>query len=248
MEADWIDFLPERSEARRARKRGFGPALMQNPLLALIYERVWRPGFVIVSTRRIPDLGAELRWIEQSLHPVRDGVILDLSCGPGVVGRRLADDRAGGSRFGRVVGLDLSEPMLRRCAAACRREGIEDFPLTRADVSALPFARGSLAGVHAGAGLHVWPNPERAIAEVARVLRPGGRFVASTFLRHPSMRPHGVGPIVGRALELSSRVRMFEREELRGMCEAEGLIHFEARELGALILFSVTREQGETGP
>ncbi len=39
-----------------------------------------------------------------------------------------------------------------------------------------------VAAVHAGAALHCWPNPSAAMAEVARVLRPGGVFVASTFL------------------------------------------------------------------
>ena len=39
-----------------------------------------------------------------------------------------------------------------------------------------------MAAVHAGAAIHCWPNPTAALAEISRVLRPGGVFVASTFL------------------------------------------------------------------
>ena len=40
----------------------------------------------------------------------------------------------------------------------------------------------AVAAVHAGAAIHCWPNPTAALAEISRVLRPGGVFVASTFL------------------------------------------------------------------
>jgi ubiquinone/menaquinone biosynthesis C-methylase UbiE len=49
-------------------------------------------------------------------------------------------------------------------------------------VGRLPFATGSLAAVHAGAAIHCWPNPTAAMAEISRVLKPGGVLVASTFL------------------------------------------------------------------
>lgn len=52
----------------------------------------------------------------------------------------------------------------------------------RADIGRLPFATGSVDVIHAGAAIHCWPNPQAAFAEISRVLRPGGVFVASTFL------------------------------------------------------------------
>ena len=54
--------------------------------------------------------------------------------------------------------------------------------LLRADVGRLPFASESLGAIHAGAALHCWPNPSQAMAEISRVLKPGGVFVASTIL------------------------------------------------------------------
>lgn len=44
------------------------------------------------------------------------------------------------------------------------------------------YFQGSLDAIHAGAALHCWPSPTAALAEISRVLRPGGVFVASTFL------------------------------------------------------------------
>ena len=53
--------------------------------------------------------------------------------------------------------------------AACAAE----LPLLRADVARLPFAHASLAAAHAGAALHLWPDPDAAIAEVAEGDRHG---------------------------------------------------------------------------
>lgn len=39
-----------------------------------------------------------------------------------------------------------------------------------------------VAGIHSGAAIHCWPNPRAAAAEIARVLKPGGVFVGSTFM------------------------------------------------------------------
>ena len=40
----------------------------------------------------------------------------------------------------------------------------------------------SVGGVHAGAAIHCWPQPREAVAEIARVLEPGGAFCGTTFL------------------------------------------------------------------
>lgn len=63
---------------------------------------------------------------------------------------------------------------------ACRARG----PNAQAPTSCFPpaHAPNAVAAVHAGAAIHCWPNPQAALAEISRVLRPGGVFVASTFL------------------------------------------------------------------
>ena len=55
--------------------------------------------------------------------------------------------------------------------------------LLRADVAALPLRSGAIAAVHAGAAMHCWPQLESGLAEIRRVLKPGGRFYATTFFQ-----------------------------------------------------------------
>ena len=209
--------------------QGLGPRLMHSRVLAGIYERLWRPFFVAVASGARPNFAEELEQVLESLAPAAGGVVVDLSCGPGFTGRQLAHSR----RFARVYGLDWSVPMLQRALAA------DDplFPLLRADVARLPFASGSLAGVHAGAALHMWPEPDSAIAEAARALRSGGVLVASTFA-YPEQRL--LRPLA-EGFQAISSARVFEVDELAGTCRAHGLVDFNAQRRGALVLFSATR-------
>jgi ubiquinone/menaquinone biosynthesis C-methylase UbiE len=227
----FLDFigLPDPGEGR------IGPRLMHSRALAAVYEKLWRPAFITIASAGLPDYAEEFAEIQAALGPAAGQPILDLSCGPGFTGRRLAATR----EFARVHGVDWSVAMLRQAVAAQHRDpapATHAMTLLRADVVRLPFARASVAGVHAGAALHMWPDPPGALAEAARVLRPGGVFVASTFV-HPR---GGVRPLMG-AFQAISGARVFESDELAGHCEAHGLTRFTARRRGALILFSATR-------
>jgi len=80
------------------------------------------------------------------------------------------------------VGLDLSHAEL----AAARRQGASRVAL--ADAAALPLADGSAGSVVCSMALMLVQPLDRVLAEVARVLRPGGVFVALLPSRHP-LRP-----------------------------------------------------------
>ncbi len=229
--AGFVDFIGEFDDPGA---QGLGPRLMHSPALARVYEHLWRPFFIAVASGARPDYARELETILAALEPAAGGIVADLACGPGFTGRRLAAS----GRFARVYGVDWSLPMLRQALAA----RAPDMPLLRADVTRLPFARESLAGLHAGAALHVWPDPTSAIAEAARVLRPGGVLVASTFTHLPSapLRP------IAAAFQAISSARVFEVDELAGMCRAHGLLDFTPRRRGALTLFSATRGEAVT--
>ena len=93
-----------------------------------------------------------------------DDRILDLGCGDG----RLTLDAA--ARGARMVGVDLSPDLV----AAARARGLD---AQVADAAALPYPDASFDGVLSNAALHWMTAPEPVLGEVARVLKPGGRFV-----------------------------------------------------------------------
>lgn len=94
--------------------------------------------------------------------------ILDLACGPGVV------TGAAARRGAAATGYDFSAAMLREARAAHPALHFE-----QGDAEALPYADGSFDAVVSNFGMHHFPHPDRAAAEVWRVLRPGGVFAFS---------------------------------------------------------------------
>jgi SAM-dependent methyltransferase len=216
----------------------FGPRMMHSRALAAVYEKLWRPTFMTVAGLGRADYAEELATVLAALESAVDGTVVDLSCGPGFTGRRLVATGA----FARVIGVDWSIAMLRQAVAAQAGDaspGAHAMALVRADVVRLPLATGGVAGVHAGAALHLWPDPPGAIAEAARVLRPGGAFVASTFV-HPRATNAPIRALFD-VFMATTGTRVFEADELAGHCQAHGLVRFTAQRRGALILFSATR-------
>jgi SAM-dependent methyltransferase len=112
--------------------------------------------------------------------------LLEIGCGSAPCARWLR--RAGAD----VVAFDISAGMLSRAAELNRATGIA-VPLLQADAGALPFADGSVdVACSAFGGLPFVADVEGALVEVARVLRPGGRFVAS--VNHPMRWPFPDSP------------------------------------------------------
>jgi SAM-dependent methyltransferase len=100
--------------------------------------------------------------------------VLDVGCGTGEDVRAMS--RLVGPR-GRAVGADASEDLLE-LARARVRPGDGPLIFLRADAAALPFADRSFDGVRIERALQHVPDPDAALREAVRVLRPGGRLVA----------------------------------------------------------------------
>jgi len=61
-------------------------------------------------------------------------------------------------------------------------DGRTTLELVRLDVGNIPMADGSIDALHAGAAMHCWPDINGGLSEIHRVLKPGGRYFATTFL------------------------------------------------------------------
>jgi SAM-dependent methyltransferase len=133
---------------------------------------------VAETVARYNQVAAEFAALWSSLHLQRQlqafaqcvggqRLVLDLGCGPGRDMRFLIDLGC------QVVGLDLSTAMLSQA-----RQRLPGAPLIQADLRYVPLATGTLDGAWACASLLHLPHAQlpAALAEVARLLRPGGVF------------------------------------------------------------------------
>jgi ubiquinone/menaquinone biosynthesis C-methylase UbiE/DNA-binding transcriptional ArsR family regulator len=105
-----------------------------------------------------------------------DSVAGDLGCGTGQVSAALAPFVA------RVIAVDASAAMLQ--AAKRRLAAFDNIDLRRGELEALPIDDGELDLATLMLVLHHVPEPEKALADVARVLKPGGRVIIGDMFPH----------------------------------------------------------------
>jgi ArsR family transcriptional regulator len=86
--------------------------------------------------------------------------------------------------YARAIGVDASPAMLAVARANLDRAGLTNAQVRLGDIQHLPFGRNSFDVVTIHQVLHYLGEPERAIAEAARVLRPGGRLLIVDFAPH----------------------------------------------------------------
>jgi ubiquinone/menaquinone biosynthesis C-methylase UbiE len=103
-------------------------------------------------------------------------VVGDLGCGTGQLTEAVAPF------VGHVIAVDASGPMLQ--AARRRLSGLENVELRRGDLESLPIDDGKLDAAMMMLVLHHVAEPARALADVRRVLKPGGRLLIV------DMQPH----------------------------------------------------------
>ena len=161
--------------------------LFTNPSVSFAYERGWRQGFAAAG---FPGPDKEAEMVMDYFAPVAEGketsTVVDMSCATGLFTRRLAKS----NKYGRVLGCDYSDSMLQEARRRInadpelreRKVGQTRLDLVRLDVGNIPMREGSVDALHAGAAMHCWPDLDSALSEVYRVLKPGGRYFATTFL------------------------------------------------------------------
>ncbi|SRR5579875_43386 len=172
--------------------------------------RWWSPERYAKDAAFVPQLGEALLEL---LKPKAGERILDLGCGEGTLTEKIAQSGA------EVVGVDVSPEMVE----AAKRRGLEVYLL---DAHELAYER-EFDAVFSNAALHWMKDPARIIANVARALKPGGRFVAE-------MGGHGnvaaitvalLAVVKARGVDARDAVPYFPTaEEYRERLEAGGFV------------------------
>jgi demethylmenaquinone methyltransferase/2-methoxy-6-polyprenyl-1,4-benzoquinol methylase len=204
-------------------------------------------------------LGLDRRWRARAVEELRlaDGQrLLDLCTGTGDLALTAAQ-RRGGSGPATIVGVDFAAAMLQIARKKVDARGLRSrIPLVRGDATALPAADGSFDAAAIGFGIRNVERPERAIGELARILRPGGRLAILEFgfPRIPGIRAlyrlyfRRLLPLIGRAVSrhgdaysyLPASVEAFQSPEtFSRLLESAGFNRVEAvpLTLGVVYLF-----------
>jgi len=145
-------------------------------LLARVYEsKLWYPvALRLFAGRGQISFAGLINLVREMVGPV-NGVVLDVACGPGTYGRRIA------SASRRVYGIDISRGMLEQGAAYARREGVTHMQFSRARVETLPFRDAVFDAAICSGSLHLFQDAGGALAEIGRTLKSGAPLAIVTF-------------------------------------------------------------------
>jgi ubiquinone/menaquinone biosynthesis C-methylase UbiE len=203
--------------------------------MASIYEsNLWYPVVMkLYGGFHSPSLPELVSIVTQKVQLAK-GRVLDVACGPGTYGRRIA------SPTKEVFGIDVSMGMLRQGAAYVAKEGIPNVHFARARVEALPFEDNSFDAVLCCGSLHLFADTVTALREMARVMKPAAILSVFTFgagrggilkfqsVREWSLKNHGL--------------HVFELAEMEHYLNAAGFNDFQPEMSGSTLTFSARRQ------
>lgn len=200
---------------------------LMNDLMSLGLHRLWKAYAVAVAAPKPGDR------------------VLDVAGGTGDLSLALAQRVGSG---GCVVHTDINAAMLSAGRDRLVDQGLS-LPTVLCDAEALPFASGSFDLVSVAFGLRNMTHKERALGEMARVLRPGGKLVVLEFSRvaEPLRKPYDwysfqVLPRLGQWVAgdgdsyryLAESIRVHPAQaELKAMMKAAGFGHVDVHNLSA---------------
>ena len=200
---------------------------IMNDLMSMGMHRAWKAYTVAVANLKAGDY------------------VLDIAGGTGDLARAFA--RKVGDR-GMVVHTDINEAMLRQGRDRLLDEGLI-LPTGLCDAEALPFKSGSFDLVSVAFGLRNMTHKDKALAEMCRVLKPGGRLLVLEFSKvaAPLQKPYDwysfkilprIGQLIAGDAEsyryLAESIRMHPgQQELKAMMKTAGFGHVDVHNLSA---------------
>ena len=181
----------------------------------MFWDRVAPLYDIVVNTANRTVYAATGTAVARLIRP--GDTVLECACGTGAIAAAIAPACA------RVVATDYSEGMLKQA-----RKKLARFPhvvVEQADITDLHYADDSFDAVVAGNVIHLLPDPEQALRELARVVRPGGTIILPTYIE-PLKRKQGMIPALLARLGVGFE-RRFTQASYRAF--VEGMGYAEAR-------------------
>ena len=209
---------------------------------ARLQRRVQRYGWDLAATGYESLWGPQLAEAQAALlawgSPAPGERVLDVACGTGLVSFEAA--LAVGSS-GQVLGIDLSERMIRDAERRAREKGVTNCRFSRMDGEILALPDGSFNLALCALGLMYMPDPHRALREVIRVLCAGGRLALAVWGERSKCGWSTIFPIVDD--EVTSEVcplffRLGERDALARLCAAAEFENIRHRRIATTLIFA----------
>ena len=100
-------------------------------------------------------------------------IVLEVACGTGLVALKIADQAS------RVIGIDISAPMIDEARKKMKEKSLDNVEFFVEDAYSLPFENDVFDTVICNNALQNMKYPQKALAEIKRVLKPGGRFISA---------------------------------------------------------------------
>ncbi|KVE39302.1 class I SAM-dependent methyltransferase [Burkholderia sp. TSV86] len=168
-------------------------------------------------TSTVHATGADLDTLAAEIGTTPNAQVLDLGCGAGHAS--FAAARGGAAQ---VIAYDLAPQMLATVEAAARERGLSSVRVEQGVAERLPFADASFDWVVSRMSAHHWRDVRRALAQVRRVLKPGGRvlFIDVAGADDPLIDTHLQAAEV---LRDASHVRNYRADEWLRMFDEAGL-------------------------
>jgi len=169
-------------------------------------------------TSQVHATGRDLELLAEVIAEVPAAKVLDLGCGAGHASFAAASTAA------EVVAYDLTDSMLRVVERAAADRGATNVRTVQGSVEKLPFANAAFDWVISRYSAHHWRNLDLAMAEIARVLKPGGQICLIDVAGGPE-------PLLDTHLQAAELLR--DPSHVRNYTEREWLAFFEAHGLAA---------------
>jgi arsenite methyltransferase len=115
--------------------------------------------------------------------------VVDVGCGAGL-DSLLAGRRVGAT--GKVIGLDMTEAMIEKARRNGRLLGADNVAFVQSEIDGLPLPDGSADVVISNGAFNLCVDKPKVLAEIHRVLRPGGRLQMADILLHDEVTPEEV--------------------------------------------------------
>jgi len=204
-----INLLPSTEQSR-----SLAQYFMESPIITHIYEsRLWRRNPVFEYLTGI-SFNEEFKKIVHAGKIDHANKILDLACGSGIYLRPIAQKNPNAI----VVGLDMSPSMLTYASQQIEIEKLTNTILIRGNALDLPFSEQMFNSVNCCGALHLFPDVDRVLQEVYRILVPGGRFTTGVFLKHIGI----IGSLMAQSQKYFVGVDSFTAESLTAALSRQG--------------------------